>query len=103
MDYKRFIVSISILLLLSQIVYLSFKQTKYQNDILILKEQISALNSRKIALKDTLRVKDNIKLRYVDKIKQLNETLYIKIAAIDTMCISELQSYFTDRYQDSIK
>lgn len=103
MDYKRFIVSISILLLLSQIVYLSFKQSKYQNDILILKEQISALNSRKIALKDTLRVKDSIKLRYVDKIKQLNETLYIKIAAIDTLSISELQSYFTDRYQDSIK
>ena len=73
MDYKRFIVSISILLLISQIVYLSFKQSKYQNDILILKEQISALNSRKIALKDTLRVKDSIKIRYVDKIKQLNE------------------------------
>jgi hypothetical protein len=103
MDYKRYIVSISILLLIAQIVYLSFKQSKYKNDILILKEQISALNSRKIALKDTLRVKDSIKLRYVDKINQLNETLYVKIAAIDTMSISELQSYFADRYKDSVK
>ena len=103
MDYKRFIVSISIVLLLSQIVYLMYKQSNYKNDILMLKEQISALNSRKIALKDTLRVKDSIKIHYVDKIKQLNETLYVKIAAVDTMSISELQSYFTDRYKDSIK
>lgn len=103
MDYKRFIVSISILFLVAQIVYLTFKQSKYKNDIIILKEQISALNSRKIALKDSLKVKDSIKIRYTDKINQLNETLYVKISAVDTMSISELQSYFTDRYKDSIK
>jgi hypothetical protein len=73
-------------------------KNKYEKDIVIYKDKISALEKEnEISLKiiDSLRKMDTV---YIEKIKTIKGESYETIKLIDTMSISSMQKFFSDRY-----
>jgi len=69
------------------------KTRKLESDILILEEK--AKESTKII--DSLSKIDTV---IVNRIKTIKQKEYVQIRIIDSLPISQLQSYFTDRYKE---
>lgn len=90
------------ILLIAVIAFVAFKSQLKISELE--KEAIEIANQNKIlelrveaSLEEieTLSIKDTV---YIDSIITIKERINVKIKAVDTMSISELQSFFTERY-----
>ena len=63
-----------------------------ENELLELKVDESLERIKALSEQDTI---------YLDSIITIKEKLYVKIKTVDTMSISELQSFFTERYPEN--
>lgn len=91
-----------LLLLLIVFIYISFdsqsKLNKYKEQIKGYQDQIKELNiktQKQIKIIDSLKKLDTV---IVEKIKYIKEKTDEQIKYVDTMSVSDMQDFFSDRY-----
>jgi|TARA_R100000084_G_scaffold85500_1_gene40412 hypothetical protein len=90
------------------IVVLIFLNLQSQREISLYEEKLQEINEQiKIYEKkdELLRIKidslSNADVKVVEKIKTIKEKEYVQLKVVDSMPVSELQEFFTDRYPTS--
>ena len=93
-----------IAIVLMIIAFLLYKEFKNKSSINTLKTNNNRLEERKIALKDSLKIIIKTQTKYINKIQVIKEKEYEQIKAIDNYSNTELERFFSDRYnKDSIR
>jgi hypothetical protein len=93
-----------IAIVLMIIAFLLYKEFKNKSSINTLKTNNNRLEERKIALKDSLKIIIKTQTKYINKIQVIKEKEYEQIKVIDNYNNTELERFFSDRYnKDSIR
>jgi hypothetical protein len=75
-----------------------FSKEKLQKETAKLKFKIDSLDNINLYTKKQIQIITKQDTLYVQKIKTIKEKEYVEIKIVDSMPISGLQSYFTERY-----
>jgi hypothetical protein len=90
-----------VLVIIAFVVYSEFKNI---NDISTLKTKNNSLEVKKTGLKDSLKIIIKTQTKYINKIQIIKDKEYVQIKDIDSFSNSELERFFSGRYdKDSIK
>jgi len=93
-----------IAIVLMIIAFLLYKEFKNKSSINTLKDNNNRLEERKTALKDSLKIIIKTQTKYINKIQVIKEKEYEQIKVIDNYNNTELERFFSDRYnKDSIR
>jgi len=93
-----------IAIVLMIIAFLLYKEFKNKSSINTLKTNNNRLEERKIALKDSIKIIIKTQTKYINKIQVIKEKEYEQIKVIDNYNNTELERFFSDRYnKDSIR
>ena len=93
-----------IAIVLMIIAFLLYKEFKNKSSINTLKYNNNRLEERKIALKDSIKIIIKTQTKYINKIQVIKEKEYEQIKVIDNYNNTELERFFSDRYnKDSIR
>lgn len=93
------VVIFGILFLGIRSIFYAVQIERLQNENFILQQRVTESEKRVATIKKTV---DTVTIeieKKVAKIKYLNKIEYVKVKMVDSMPISSVQQYFTDRYK----
>jgi|31_taG_2_1085359.scaffolds.fasta_scaffold01736_7 hypothetical protein len=73
----------------------------YENTLKELREEIKTYKQSDETLRQRIDSLSSLEKEVIKEIQTIKETEYVQIKVVDSMPISELQQFFTDRYPSS--